>query len=479
MEELRALPSLYPEKSIRILQQTNQGVSAARNNGIRESKYPFFIPLDADNVLDPEAVTRAITFLKDHPEYHAVYGDERIFGEIDGYSLVSQVDAYSILEHHRLDTCALIRKEVWEKTGGYAEDMPFITLEDWVFWIRATSKGFRFFKQPGRFFFYRHRKSSKLRRMHAQAHIRLAITEYLWREKSKALEVLHQQGILNGEQAGKLRNEWSRAAFYYACKARNWMAIRHWVGHFVQALDTHAFFQIFRRLRKSYPAFPASAAGFPDNMSPAEKDFLQREFFKSSTYLEFGAGESTRIALQTPELKQIRTVESDPVFMATFLQQNKALVSQERFHHQIPDLGPVREWGIPTDRRYRARWPSYVKAGWEGNFQPDLILVDGRFRVACSLEALLRQQNDFRLLIHDFPFRPQYHLLLDFFHIENAVDRLYLLKPRADADSFQAARLLKIYQYLPEDKSLIFKVKNRIPTIFSNYMKRIFPSPES
>ncbi len=459
------------------MQQTNQGVSVARNNGIRESKYPFFIPLDADNVLDPESVSRAILFLKAHPEYHAVYGDERIFGEVDGYSLVPQVNAYTILERHHLDTCALIRKEVWEKTGGYAEDMPFNTLEDWVFWIRGWAMGFRYFKQPGRFFFYRHRKSSKLRRMHAHAHIRLAITEYLWREKSKALEILHQQGALTGEQTGKLRNEWSRAAFYYACKARNWMAIRHWLGTFVQALDTHAFFQIFRRLRKSYPAFPASAAGFPDNMSLAEKEFLQRELSKSSTFLEFGAGESTRMALQNPELEQIRTVESDPVFMSTFLQQNKALVSQERFRYLIPDLGPVREWGIPTDRRYRARWPSYVKAGWEGNFQPDLILVDGRFRVACSLEALLRQKNDFRLLIHDFPFRPQYHLLLDFFHIENAVDRLYLLQPRTDADLYRARRILKAYQFLPEDKPLIFKLKNRLPTLLARLISNL-SSPE-
>lgn len=478
-ETLRILASIqsqWPDHSIRILHQSNQGVSNARNHGIRSSRFPSFVPLDADNRLDPEALIRALRYLDEHLETGVVYGDKRVFGEMDFYSLVPQVDAFSMLEHHHLDTCALIRKEVWEKIGGYAEDMPYNTLEDWVFWLRAAALGFQFYKQPGRFFFYRHRAASKLRKMHAQPTVRLATTQYLWQEKNHCMEALLQQGRLSRKQAVVLRNDWQRAGFFYALKAKNGSAIRQWLPGFIRAWDANAWRQIWRKFHRVYAAFPATDPGFPANMNQDEKEFLLRELSRVRTYLEFGAGDSTEMALQVPGLEKIRTVESDPAFMESWLAQHpevKDQVEHNRFQVRVPDLGPVREWSIPTDRRFRSQWPDYVKAGWEGGFQPELVLVDGRFRVACCLEALLSQPTSVRLLIHDFPFRPQYHILLPFFQIENAVDRLYQLEPRPDADLGLARRILDRFLYLPEDKSAEFKIRHRLPALVLGWVRSV------
>lgn len=56
----------YPE--VKYVYQTNQGLSAARNTGIRESAGEFLIFLDADDWLLPDAITSNLNFILQHPE---------------------------------------------------------------------------------------------------------------------------------------------------------------------------------------------------------------------------------------------------------------------------------------------------------------------------------------------------------------------------------------------------------------------------
>ena len=58
---------------------------------------------------------------------------------------------------------------------------------------------------------------------------------------------------------------------------------------------------------------------------------------------------------------------------------------------------------------------------------PDLVLIDGRFRVACCLKCPAKVP----ILFDDFLGRPQYHSVLDYFQIVEQVGRMVVLNKTA------------------------------------------------
>ncbi len=59
---------------LRYVRQMNQGLAAARNTGLRESKGEYLVFLDADDRLRPEALEIGVHYLKTHPECGFVFG---------------------------------------------------------------------------------------------------------------------------------------------------------------------------------------------------------------------------------------------------------------------------------------------------------------------------------------------------------------------------------------------------------------------
>ncbi len=56
------------DKRIRLIHQENQGVSAARNKGIKEAKYDYVALLDADDEWKPEYLSNQIDLINNFPE---------------------------------------------------------------------------------------------------------------------------------------------------------------------------------------------------------------------------------------------------------------------------------------------------------------------------------------------------------------------------------------------------------------------------
>jgi hypothetical protein len=85
------------------------------------------------------------------------------------------------------------------------------------------------------------------------------------------------------------------------------------------------------------------------------------------------------------------------------------------------NIGLTEAWGLPLNRRapWRARlWRRYIERPFQEIARrtgfPDLILVDGRFRVACVLESVRQAQlrgARTTILVDDYDMRPAYHVV--------------------------------------------------------------------
>ncbi len=145
-----------------VVPQPNRGPSAARNTGIRQAKGEFILPLDSDNRLRDVYLSEAVSLLKENPTLDVIYSDAEYFGERAGRWHVPEFDLLLLVRKNFIDACALYRKDLWEKVGGYDEYKPLAGWEDWDFWLRVAAHGRSFFHLPKIGFDYRVRKDSMI-----------------------------------------------------------------------------------------------------------------------------------------------------------------------------------------------------------------------------------------------------------------------------------------------------------------------------
>ncbi len=133
----------YP--SVRLLQQKNQGVSAARNSGIKVSKGRWIALLDSDDVWHPEKLERQREQLIAEPVYRLCHCDEiwirngvrvnpkRRHQKTGGWVFEQCLPLCAISP-----SAALIRRDVFEDIGFFDPELP--ACEDYDFWLRLTHR---------------------------------------------------------------------------------------------------------------------------------------------------------------------------------------------------------------------------------------------------------------------------------------------------------------------------------------------------
>jgi hypothetical protein len=97
------------------------------------------------------------------------------------------------------------------------------------------------------------------------------------------------------------------------------------------------------------------------------------------------------------------------------------------------DLGELGDWGYPST--YHHRFRNYVHSPLQHSpVKPDLVLIDGRFRVACFLHSLLTAEAGTPILFDDYTNRPYYHLVEEFCPIEQTEGRQALFRLPEELD---------------------------------------------
>ena len=198
----------------------------------------------------------------------------------------------------------------------------------------------------------------------------------------------------------------------------------------------------------------SALAADSSTMTPAEWTVLKRALSSSARFLEYGCGDSTRLAVGCGTIRSIVSVESDSAFVDSALRTHEEIRQAEtsgRLEFLLADIGPTVDWGKPGDDSKRHLWPAYALAPYRSGFIPDTILIDGRFRVACGLLAALHCPPNATILIHDYANRFRSFILEDFLDVVEIADRLAVFHPKARLDRDRANRLLRAYLYEPRD----------------------------
>ena len=122
-------------------------------------------------------------------------------------------------------------------------------------------------------------------------------------------------------------------------------------------------------------------------------------------YFEFGSGGSTNVA-------------------SFFKVKTYSVESDVKWHKQLKDSGIKANYitidlksgpaGYPGTGTNVNDWKKYIQA-YKKEYNADIILIDGRFRVACALDIFSKIRNDTVILIHDYESRKQYHILEKFY----------------------------------------------------------------
>lgn len=211
----RQLAEDYKAKGYHVLLQENMGVAHARNNAIKIAKGEYYIPLDADNKLLKPYFFDGVKILDENPQIDIVHGDAIIIGEQSGTWENHPMQLDEMLFENYIDTCALVRKSIWEKVGGYDYKTPVNTRQDWIFWLDCIEKGAGFHYLKDFCFEYRFLSTSEVRKHFRQLKKRLLITEYIYRKQEKLIFRFSDEGKLNSEKGKELLGKLRMQLAYY------------------------------------------------------------------------------------------------------------------------------------------------------------------------------------------------------------------------------------------------------------------------
>ncbi|MEX1213622.1 hypothetical protein [Saccharospirillum sp.] len=137
---------------------------------------------------------------------------------------------------------------------------------------------------------------------------------------------------------------------------------------------------------------------------------VEKYYEMADIILEYGSGGSTYLAAKL-DGKVIYSVESDASWLCNLGLQIRSSDPRSHPYLYYVDIGNTKEWGHPADDAKYRNWPNYSNAIWREEFfeQPDVVLIDGRFRKACFLATLGNCKKDMVVLFDDYGERKNYH----------------------------------------------------------------------
>jgi len=152
----------YDDSRIKVLTTTNQGLAAARNNGISQADGKYILPLDSDDKIASEYVSEAVRTLESDSQTGIVYCQAKLFGAVEGDWKLPEYSLHEMLRDNIIFCTAMFRKSDWQTVGGFDAGMIY-GWEDYDFWLSLIEKELKVHQLKGRYFYYRFASDSMVR----------------------------------------------------------------------------------------------------------------------------------------------------------------------------------------------------------------------------------------------------------------------------------------------------------------------------
>ena len=129
---------------IRVIKQTNKGVSAARNHGIRKSRGELIAFLDSDDLWTPDKIDRQVAFFTKNPEAMICQTQEiwirngkRVNPKNKHKKIGGMIFEPSLHLCLVSPSAVMIRSALFELKGCFDENLP--ACEDYDLWLRIST----------------------------------------------------------------------------------------------------------------------------------------------------------------------------------------------------------------------------------------------------------------------------------------------------------------------------------------------------
>lgn len=135
---------------------------------------------------------------------------------------------------------------------------------------------------------------------------------------------------------------------------------------------------------------------------------FKSEVKKVDVYGEYGCGKSTKWVLNNTAAYVI-AVDSSNKWVDVVKNDNWSNNNRLSIHHS--NLGDVVGWGRPLSYQAIDYFSDYTDYIWRHKKSPNLVLIDGRFRVCCFLTSLKFAEEGTKIIFDDYTNRPHYHFV--------------------------------------------------------------------
>lgn len=164
---------------VKVVHTQNQGVCKARNTAIKKSYGKYILPLDGDDLISTEYISRAVEQLEADEGVKIVTCNYRYFGKINRIVEVEPYSMEKLLGHNLYVVSSLFRRADFDRVGGFNVNMKY-GLEDWDFWINILKCEGRVVILQGEQFFYRIKPCHKSRNTSIKQDVNKELRSIIW-----------------------------------------------------------------------------------------------------------------------------------------------------------------------------------------------------------------------------------------------------------------------------------------------------------
>ena len=147
-----------------------------------------------------------------------------------------------------------------------------------------------------------------------------------------------------------------------------------------------------------------------------DEHLFKKLILETKIYFEYGCGKSTQYVYENSDAS-IFSVDTSKEWTEKTKGLSKEL-NCNRLNMKWIDVGSVVDWGYPISFEKKKNFIKYANWFWGFGLSPDLVLIDGRFRILCFLTSIKFAPIGTKIIFDDYTNRPFYHIAEEFLKIK-------------------------------------------------------------